>query len=212
MKEIFKKGQIVLFQGDSITDCGRDRDDSNSLSEGYPGIVAKMYNLLFPDNGVTFVNKGISGNRAKDLLERYEVDFKEINPDFISIMIGINDTWRKYDGNDPTSSECFEEYYSELLKKIKIDLPNCKIMIIEPYVLNSLPDRAAWREDLNPKILVARKLAKEFADYYLPLDGLFAKAEVEQYTCQQITEDGVHPSAIGHSIIAEEYLKALANG
>ena len=71
MKEIFKKGQVVLFQGDSITDCGRVREDNTSLSEGYPGIVAKMYNLLFPDNGVVFVNKGISGNRAKDVLECY---------------------------------------------------------------------------------------------------------------------------------------------
>lgn len=211
MREIFKKGQVVLFQGDSITDCGRDREDITSLSEGYPGMVAKMYNLLFPDNGVTFINKGISGNRAKDLLERYDVDFKDINPDFISIMIGINDTWRKYDSNDPTSAEEFEDNYRKLLKMIKADMPNCKIMIMEPYVLNSLPDRAAWREDLNPKILAVRKLAKEYADYYLPLDGLFAKAEVEQYTCQQISPDGVHPGPIGHSMIAEEYIKALSN-
>jgi lysophospholipase L1-like esterase len=76
-------------------------------------------------------------------------------------------------------------------------------------VLNSLPDRASWREDLDPKIQVARKLAKEFADYYLPMDGILAKYEVEQYTCRKITEDGVHPSEIGHSIIAKEYLKAL---
>ena len=211
MKEIFKKGQVVLFQGDSITDCGRIREDITSLSEGYPGIVAKMYNLLFPDNGVIFVNKGISGNRAKDILECYENDIKRINPDFISIMIGINDTWRRYDGNDPTSTESFEESYREILKKIKTDMPNCKIMIIEPYVLNSQPDRAAWREDLDPKIQVARKLAKEYADYYIPLDGIFAKLEVQQYTCQQIAGDGVHPSDIGHSIIAEEYIKALSN-
>ncbi len=210
MKEIFKKGQVVLFQGDSITDCGRDREDISSLSVGYPGIVAQIYNLLFPDNGVTFINKGISGNRVKDLLERYEEDFKKINPDFISIMIGINDTWRRYDNNDPTSAKAYEKNYRILLEKIKADMPDCRIMIIEPYVLNSLPDRAVWREDLEPKIQAARRLAKEYADYYLPLDGIFAKAEVEQYTCNQIAEDGVHPSATGHSIIAGEYIKALA--
>ncbi|WMJ88669.1 SGNH/GDSL hydrolase family protein [Anaerocolumna sp. MB42-C2] len=212
MKEIFKKGQIVLFQGDSITDCGRNREDNTSLSEGYPGVIAKMYNLLFPENGVTFINKGISGNRVKDLVERYNEDFKSINPDFISILIGINDTWRRYDSNDPTSAEEYERNYRFLLNKIKSDMPECRIMIMEPFVLYSLPDREQWREDLNPKIQVARKLAKEYADYYLPLDGIFAKAEVEEYTCKQITEDGVHPSAIGHSIIAREYLKALAKG
>ncbi len=211
MKELFKKGQVVLFQGDSITDCGRDREDITSLSEGYPGVVAKLYNTLFPDNGVIFINKGISGNRTKELLERYDRDFKAIKPDFISILIGINDTWRRYDSSDPTGTEEFEKNYRTLLAKIKADLPGCKIMLIEPYVLNSLPDRAAWREDLGPKIQVTRKLAKEYADYYLPLDGIFAKAEVEQYTCKQIAEDGVHPSAIGHSIIAREYIKALAN-
>ena len=210
MKEIFKKGQTILFQGDSITDCGRNREDNTSLSEGYPGVIAKMYNLLFPENGVTFINKGISGNRVKDLVERYNEDFKSINPDFISILIGINDTWRRYDSNDPTSAKEYEKNYRFLLNKIKSDMPDCKIMIMEPFVLYSLPDREQWREDLNPKIQVARKLAKEYADYYLPLDGIFAKAEVEEYTCKQITEDGVHPSAIGHSIIAREYLKALA--
>ncbi|MDF2542828.1 MAG: family lipase [Herbinix sp.] len=210
MKEIFTNGQVVLFQGDSITDCGRNRDDITSLSEGYPGVVAKMFHLLFPKTEVTFVNKGISGNRVRDLLDRYDEDFKKINPDFVSILIGVNDTWRRYDSNDVTTSEMYENSYRTLLEKIKKDMPNCKIMIIEPFLLNSLPDRAAWREDLDPKILVARKLAKEYADYYLPMDGIFAKLEVEQYTNVELAEDGVHPSAIGHSIIAQEYIKALS--
>nr|WP_308741921.1 SGNH/GDSL hydrolase family protein [uncultured Anaerocolumna sp.] len=209
MKEFFNKGQVVLFQGDSVTDCGRDRADITSLSYGYPGIIAKTYNLYFPDNEVTFINKGISGNRVKDVLNRYEEDIKEIHPDFISILIGINDTWRKYDSNDPTTPEEFEATYRKLLNLIKTDLPDCKIMIIEPFVLNSLPDRALWREDLDPKIQVVRKLAKEYADYYVPLDGIFAKVEVEQYSCGQLAADGVHPSHLGHGIIAQEYIKAL---
>lgn len=209
MKEFFNKGQVVLFQGDSVTDCGRDREDITSLSYGYPGIIAKTYNLYFPDNEVTFINKGISGNRVKDVLNRYEEDIKEIHPDFISILIGINDTWRKYDSNDPTTPEEFEATYRKLLNLIKTDLPDCKIMIIEPFVLNSLPDRALWREDLDPKIQVVRKLAKEYADYYVPLDGILAKVEVEQYSCEQLASDGVHPSHLGHGIIAQEYIKAL---
>lgn len=210
MKEFFNKGQTVLFQGDSITDCGRDRDDITSLSYGYPRIVAETYNLYFPDSEVTFINKGISGNRVKDVLNRYEEDIKELHPDFISILIGINDTWRRYDDTkDLTTPEEFETSYRKLLDLIKTDLPDCKIMIMEPFVLNSLPDRASWREDLDPKIQVVRKLAKEYADYYVPLDGILAKVEVERYSCEQLASDGVHPSHIGHGIIAKEYIKAL---
>ncbi len=207
MKNMFRSGQVILFQGDSITDCGRERSDLTSLGAGYPGVVAKLYQTLFPETKVTFVNKGISGNRVTNLLERYEEDFKAINPDYLSILIGINDTWRRYDNNDPTSTEDFEKNYRELLTRVKKDLPECKVIIIEPFVLNSLPDRASWREDLDPKIQVARKLAKEFADYYMPLDGIYAKKVVEDYSCEQLAADGVHPTALGHSIIAEEYLK-----
>ena len=209
MKNMFEDGQVVLFQGDSVTDCGRNYSDMASLGGGYPEMVAQKYQLLFPGSKVTFINKGISGNRVKNLLTRYEEDFKAIKPDFLSILIGINDTWRRYDNNDPTSTESFEETYRELLTRIKTDMPSCKILIIEPFLLNTDPAKAVWREDLDPKIHAVRKLAKEFADYYIPMDGIFAKAEVEMFTCRQITEDGVHPTRTGHSIIAEEYLNAL---
>ncbi len=207
MKSRFQDGQVVLFQGDSITDCGRDCSDITSLGGGYADLIAKLYRTLFPEAEVTFINKGISGNRVKDLLARYEEDFRLIQPDYLSILIGVNDTWRRYDDNDPTSSEEFESTYRELLTKLRRDLPDCKLVMIEPFLLHSLPDRAAWREDLDPKIHVVRKLAKEYADYYIPMDGIFAKAEVEEYTCEQLAQDGVHPSAIGHRMIAEEYLK-----
>ena len=209
MKEFFKQGQTVLFQGDSITDWGRDREDITSLSEGYPGKVAAIYNTLFPNQHIKFVNKGVSGDRSIDVLNRYEADIKAIKPDFISILVGINDTWRRYDSNETTTAEQYESNYRQILKNIKRDFPQTKIMLIEPYVLYSLPDRASWRVDLDPKIQVVRKLAKEYADYYLPLDGIFASLCANTYTQEQISEDGVHPIDLGHSIIAYEYLKLL---
>ena len=209
MRTIFKPEQTVLFQGDSITDCGRNFADQNSLGDGYANIVVNMFQIMFPEHKVKFINKGISGNRAIDLLERYDEDIKKINPDFISILIGINDTWRRYDSNEATSAEEYEKNYRTILEKIKMDLPHCKIMIMEPFLLNSLPDRNEWREDLDPKIQVVRKLAKKYADYYLPLDGIFAKAEVEEYCCAEMAEDGVHPSSVGHSIIARGYLEII---
>lgn len=209
MKPFFKKGQVVLFQGDSVTDCGRDREDPASLADGYAGKIASIYNTLFPDNGVTFVNRGVSGNRVPDLIVRYMDDFLDVEPDFISILIGINDTWRRYDADDPSTVEAFYDHYEYLLKMIKHNMPDAKIMLMEPFVLNSLPDRAAWREDLDPKIQAVRELARKYADYYLPLDGMLTSLCAGTYTPAELSEDGVHPSALGHAVIAEAYLKAL---
>lgn len=207
MRSRLQEGQVVLFQGDSITDWGRDREDITSLGEGYANVIARLYRVLFPEVNVTFINKGIGGNRVIDLLGRYEEEFRSLKPDYLSILIGVNDTWRRYDNNDPTSSEEFEKTYRELLTKIREDLPECKLIMVEPFLLHSVPGIENWREDLNPKILVVRKLAKEFADYYIPMDGIFAKAEVEEHTCEELAPDGVHPSGIGHRMIAEEFLK-----
>ena len=101
MKQYFKDSAVVLFQGDSITDCSRDKNDIPSLGNGYPKIIANIYHTMFPKREITFVNKGISGNRVRDLLSRYDQDFLAIKPDFISILIGINDVWRAFDRNDP---------------------------------------------------------------------------------------------------------------
>jgi lysophospholipase L1-like esterase len=143
------------------------------------------------------------------LLARYDKDILFVKPDIISILIGVNDTWRRYDSNDPTSAKAFEKDYKALLDKIKKDLPKCKIMLMEPFVLPSMPDRTKWREDLDPKIQVVRGLAKDYAKAYLPLDGIFAQAGIDQYDYREMAADGVHPTVIGHRIIAREYMKAL---
>jgi lysophospholipase L1-like esterase len=209
MRPFFKKGQVVLFQGDSVTDCDRDREDITSLSNGYCGKVAAIYNTLFPDNEVLFINKGVSGNRVPDLIVRYMEDFFDLEPDFISILIGINDVWRRYDANDPTPLDSFFDHYDYLLKMIRHNMPETKIMLIEPFVLPSLPDRAAWREDLDPKIQVVRELARKYADYYIPLDGIYASLCANTYDPADLAEDGVHPTQLGHAVLAESYLKTL---
>ena len=99
----------ILFQGDSVTDCSRDRDDPNSLGGGYPFYVSQAM------PGVKVLNRGISGHRAKDLAARWQEDCLALNPDVVSIMIGINDVWRRYDDNDPTSDAAFEASYADAL-------------------------------------------------------------------------------------------------
>lgn len=207
MEPFFQPGQTVLFQGDSVTDCNRTYGDDSSLGDGYPRKIADIYTALF-GAGVTFINRGVSGNRVRDILARCKQDILDVKPDVISILIGINDVWRRYDSGDPTSVEAFEKTYRELLETVKKELPNTKIMIIEPFVLHSLPDRAQWHEDMDPKLQAIRRLAAEFADYFLPMDGLMIQA-AGKYGCKALAEDGVHPTALGHGVVAYEYMKTL---
>lgn len=217
MNTIFKKSSKVLFQGDSITDWGRIGGaltemfpNGGELGTGYAYRAAKIYELLFPQNEVTFINRGVSGNRAIDLLNRFEVDFEQVQPDYLSIMIGVNDTWRRYDSGDLTTAEAFENTYRTILERFKTACPQAKIMMIEPFLIPSDPEKEIYWEDLNPKILAVRKLAAEYADAYLPMNGIFANAMIQGLKPTDISEDGVHLTDIGNAILAKEYLATWA--
>ncbi|MEG0570736.1 MAG: GDSL-type esterase/lipase family protein [Oscillospiraceae bacterium] len=210
MNEFFKNKQTVLFQGDSITDSERDRENDDYLGYGYVSKVKAAYNALFPDNEVKFINRGTSCDMLCDMINRYESDVLALKPDFISLLIGINDIWRKYSRDVPFSLDNFKEQYELLLSNIKKDLPNTKIMIIEPYLMNTDPEKVIWRaNDLDPTIQVIRNLAVTYADYYLPLDGILTGYKINKYSDFQISDDGVHPTQLGHGLIATEYLKTL---
>src|SRR5215217_1440945 len=101
---------VVLFQGDSITDAGR-LDSADGMGFGYANYAAAWFSALYPEKRVRFLNRGISGNRAVDLERRWQADCLDLKPDWVSILIGINDTWRRYDGNDPTSTEQYITSY-----------------------------------------------------------------------------------------------------
>lgn len=218
MKTIFKDNSTVLFQGDSITDWGRINGlltdmipDGGALGHGYVYRAAKIYELLYPQNHISFVNRGVSGNRSCDLLDRYESDIHEIHPDYISIMIGINDTWRRYDSNDSTSTEQYEKNLTTLLKNIKRDLPKTKIMLIEPFLLPTDPEKEIFWEDLGPKIEVVRKLARTYADVYLPMNGILENCLIQNVPSEDLSNDGVHLADLGCAVMAKEYLKAWAS-
>lgn len=208
MKKFFNDGATVLFQGDSVTDCGRNRDCIDSMGDGYANVFKTLYNILLPENNVKFVNKGVSGDRVRDILARYDEDVKAINPDFVSIMIGINDTWRGYDSDDFCSPERFEQEYDLLLSKIKSDFPDAKILIIEQFALTNHPERH-WQEDLDPKREITRRMADKYADYFIPMYDILNNAADKDFTLAELSGDGVHPAPAGHSYIASEILKVL---
>ena len=170
-----EQNSVVLLQGDSITDAGRSRTDDAELGRGYAGMIAAWVSAAWPDRQVRFLNRGISGNRAVDLRARWQTDCLDLRPDLVSIMIGINDTWRRYDSRDPTSAEAFEASYRSILTDVREKL-GAQIVLCEPFLLPVPPDRRAWRVDLDPKIAVVRELAREYEATLVPLDGIFAQA------------------------------------
>nr|WP_237690676.1 SGNH/GDSL hydrolase family protein [Paenibacillus caui] len=198
---------VVLFQGDSVTDCGRNYEDPRSLGTGYAFAAAAEFGRKYPDKNVTFINKGISGNRVAELEQRWQRDCLDIAPDYVSILIGINNTWRRYDSNDPTSTEQYYECYRRLiLNTLKLDIKG--LILLEPFVVPVNEEQKGWYEDLNPKILAVRELAREFKTLYVPLDGLFSSASTQTGSAYW-AQDGVHPTPAGHGLIADAWLKAV---
>ena len=198
----------ILFQGDSVTDAGRDRSDPHDMGNGYPRYASAMIQDSFPDIELEFVNLGIGGNRTEHLVERLETDFIEIQPDIISIMIGVNDVWHHYSHGIETSDEQFEENYRAVLDAIKTRT-SARILMIQPFLLETVdPAKQAYTEELARKQAIVKKLADEYADAYLPLDEIL-HAETEEEPAYYAA-DGVHPTPDGACFIGEAYLGAIA--
>lgn len=196
----------ILFQGDSITDAGRIREDSADLGYGYPKYAAALLREQYPDRDFTFWNRGIGGDQTKDLVARWQADCIDLQPDIVSILVGVNDTWHHMEHRDWVPNEKFEANYRFLLTELRAKT-KAKILMIEPFVL-PVPDKLGFREDMDGKTHIVRKLAREYADEYLPLDGLLAAACV-RHEPTYWADDGVHPNENGARFIAEQYVEAI---
>ncbi len=197
----------LLFQGDSITDAYRDREDFHNLGYGYPLYAAEFIKEKYPDIEFEFINLGIGGNQTKDLVERLQSDFVDVQPDIVSILIGINDVWHHAEDKSWIPDEVFEERYRTVLAAIK-EKTNAKIMMMEPFLI-PVEDKKFFREDLYKKIEIEKELAREFADVYLPTDGLLASAFIGEDPLS-FAEDGVHPSEKGAKYIGKLYLEYIS--
>ncbi|MBN1877338.1 MAG: SGNH/GDSL hydrolase family protein [Anaerolineae bacterium] len=205
--DFIEDNAIVLFQGDSITDAGHSRSNDDDLGHGYAAMVAAWFSAMYPEKHVRFLNRGISGNRVKDLRARWQVDCLDLHPTWVSILIGVNDTWRRYDSHDPTSTEAYERDYRAILEVVH-DTLGARLIVMEPFLLPIPADREGWRVDLDPKIAVARKLAREFDALFVPLDGPFAAAATRR-EMEFWLPDGVHPTPAGHAFIAQAWLRSV---
>ncbi|WP_406050386.1 SGNH/GDSL hydrolase family protein [Kribbella sp. NBC_00889] len=190
--------RTVVFAGDSVTDCGR-RTDPAGLGGGY---VRNLYDDL-GQRRPRIVNVGISGNRAADLVGRWSADVLAHDPSLVSIMIGINDTWRRYDKFDPTTAESFETSYRALLDPL-----TCPVVLVEPFLMPVKDGQEDWREDLDPKLDVVRKLAVEYGAILVPAD-VELNRQARTVGAATLAHDGVHPSAAGHRAIADLWRKTV---
>lgn len=196
----------ILFQGDSITDAGRDRSDPHNLA-GYAMFSAELIKARHPATEFEFLDLGIGGNRAENLRDRWTADCIDYQPDVVSILIGVNDTWHRAGDRNWMPHEYFEECYRYCLTEIK-EKTNAKIIMLEQFLLPT-PDKEFFRVDLDPKIQVTRKLAREFADAFIPLDGLFASHCLGGVAPTKWAADGVHPTVAGQQLIAGYYADAF---
>lgn len=199
---MLKNGDTVLFQGDSITDAGR----GNGMGSGYPFYISTIFKTKYPDLNVNFINRGISGNRAEDLANRWQRDCLDLKPTWTSILIGINDVWRQMEGVMTVTVEAFYSHYRKILEQSKA--AGQKIIILEPFLLHCGVANDGWYPILDPKIEACRSLAREFADVYIPLGGMFTAQSLKKEPAFW-AGDGVHPSSEGHMFIAMEWLKSM---
>ncbi|SDE12640.1 SGNH/GDSL hydrolase family protein [Glycomyces harbinensis] len=183
---------LVVFAGDSVTDCGR-REDPDALGSGYVRLLAPALAAA----GFAVANRGVSGDRVRDLKGRWDTDVAALRPTIVSVLIGVNDMWRRYDSGDPTSAADFAADYRSILKGL-----DARLVLVEPFLLPVTGEQEAWREDLDEKITAVRDLADEFAAVLVPADEVL-NALGDPHG---LAPDGVHPGDRGHEALAELWL------
>ena len=199
----------ILFQGDSITDGCRDYRNYHHMGNSYPGYAAALIAKEFPDVEFEFINQGIAGNRTGQLFDRLYADAISLEPDIISVLIGVNDVWARYSSKRiQTSVEQIEANFRAIMKSLR-ERTHAKILVLSPYLLDSEVNEH-WRPELEEIFPILRRLAEEYADGYVPLNELFAEALKTQPEPKYYSPDGVHPNANGAKFIAEHYFNAIA--
>jgi lysophospholipase L1-like esterase len=200
-------GATVMFTGDSITDAFRILTEEDGLGFGYPRFVAAGHGIRRPGSGIRWLNSGVGGNRVVDLEQRWPDEVLATKPDLLSVLVGVNDTWRRYDSNDETTAEQFGAGYRRLLESATASGIS-QILLIEPFLL-PIGEQRGWRADLDPKIQLVRALAEEFGAHLLAADGMFAQLSATTGPAFW-AEDGVHPTPAGHQALANAWLDLVS--
>jgi len=205
---------IILFQGDSITDAGRNRELSApnvgaALGSGYVNLIAAHLLQTRPQDNLHIFNRGISGNRVTDLYARWKVDGINLQPDLISILIGVNDTWHEFMYGNGVEVDRYTTVYRLLLEYTKQRLPNVQLVLCEPFVLPCGVVTEGWIAEMAERRQVVRQLAAESGAIFVPFQSMF-DAALAQAEPAYWAADGVHPTPAGHRLMTDTWLAAVA--
>ena len=202
--------KTFVFQGDSITDAGRSRDNDIYRGNGYPTLVAGDLGCRFPGQ-ITFLNRGVSGDRVVDIYSRIRRDLINLSPDYLSILIGINDVWHEIGSRNGVANGKFFKVYCDIIEEVLAMCPGVKIFILEPFVLKAAATEDHWGvfdRETRMRAESAKKVAEKYGLVFVPLqdtfDALLAEAPADYWL-----HDGVHPTAMGHRVIADALEKAF---
>ena len=208
--------KTLLFQGDSITDAGRDRTEwedprHTPLGNGYVALLAAEIYGTRPKQDWRIINRGLSGNRVVDLYARWKADALNLRPDILSILVGVNDTSHERKGRfNGVELPRYDEFLRRLLSWSLEVLPELKIVLMEPFVLPFGNVDETWLEEMAARGEIVRKAAADFGAVFVPLQEKFdaaAKADGMTYWLQ----DGEHPTYAGHWLVAREWMKAAGH-
>ena len=209
-----KNDAIILFQGDSITDAGRDRkslqpNDANGFGRGYALFASGLLLEKYAEKKLKIYNRGVSGNKVYQLRERWDEECIALKPDVLSILIGVNDYWHTLDGGYKGTLQKYLNDYRELLKYTKEKLPDVQLVICEPYTLKGggaiKPE--LWYPMFDEYRKASKQLADEFRAIYVPFQTIYDKA-IKRAPDRYWSPDGVHPGLPGAVLMANGWLKA----
>ncbi len=204
--------KTFLFQGDSITDANREDDDrvNFGLGTGYPLLVAADF-LKNRKGDFCFLNRGVSGDRVTDIYARIKEDIINLKPDYMSILVGVNDVAHELTMQCGVDAEKYEKIYSMLTEEVRNALPDIKIIILEPFVLEGTATQEMWEQfssEVRKRADAAKRVAEKYDLIFVPLQKLFDDASSDGDTGYW-SSDGIHPTSAGHQIIKEALTKAI---
>ncbi|MBO5897824.1 MAG: SGNH/GDSL hydrolase family protein [Clostridia bacterium] len=208
---IFEKLDRIVFAGDSVTDMGSQNPVGeglrDSLGHGYVRMVENLLMTVYPELTLRVTNSGISGNTSRDLLARFERDVLNLNPDWVSIMIGINDVWRQFDTPALTDRAVLPNEYEQNIEKMLISLQGRVkgVVLMTPYYMEPLK-ADPMRARMDEYGAICRRLADKYGCIFIDLQAMFDNYFKHQHSAY-IAWDRIHPNEIGATIIAREFLK-----
>lgn len=201
----------ILFQGDSITDAGRDDENEDNFGLGCGYALLTSADIMKNRKSIRFFNRGKSGDRITDVYARIKEDIINLNPDIMSILIGVNDVSHELTMKCGVATEKFKKIYSMLIEEIKEALPDIKIIIMEPFILKGTATEAMWeqfRYEVANRAAASKQIAEKYNLEFVPLQNIFNEVSTDGNTRYWNT-DGIHPTAAGHQIIKEELTKTI---